>query len=224
MIPTMREIITGFNACDPAVHWSGDMDVQTGYELCTEPGWLMLLLWRIQGQKHANSFQQIVKTAHACIKAGIHLLHDELALDPLGTVMHQVEIGESPDLEKLKYIRNYLTKAIVSLDLSIRNSEEISASDLAELYMLKAVDSILGAVLFNDTNRKVAGDGAHSAIDMVIHALTADKYPKFVAEGMNKHGYSPQEKVVIRMFRLAKKVELCNILRSVTPQPFTSYE
>lgn len=223
-IPSMRKVITSFNACDPAVHWAGDMDVQTGYELCTEPGWLMLLLFRIQGRKNANSFQQIVKTAHACIKVGRHLLHDELALGPLGTVMHQVEIGEWPDFDKIRYHRDYLTRAIEKLDRDIRASDEIVASDIAELYMLKAVDSVLGAVLFNSSNRKLAGDGAHTAIDMVVKALTVAKYPKYYASAMNKHGYLPKEQADAKMFMLAKKMELCRVLRSVTPQPFTSYE
>lgn len=220
MIPSMRNVIKKFNACRPAMYWSTDMSVQEGYEVCTEPGWLMLLIFSIRNSKNALSFAQTMDVAHRCVQRALYLTHDQRLLDSVSFAMAAIPQELPSAAVRIKADRQYAIdrdKGLYS-DILARGLEP---SLVLEMYLCKVVAMFLGIMEFRD-NVTIAAKAAHSAIDFVVLTLVAEKYPDFIASAV--HALQKSDPTDIKIFRLAKKVELCGILRQVAPQPFTTYE
>ncbi len=216
MIPLMRDVIQTFNACDPAVHWAGDMNVQEGYELCTEPGWLMLLLFSVRPIKNAWSFDHTIQVARECIKPALRMTKDDKLLDSITTTVHWSGINQ----EIITRDRQYAMGKEKELYEKIR-ARGLEVDLVTEMYVAKVISMFLGILEHHD-NVTVSAKAAHTAIDFVVMALVAEKYPDFIAASINAiQASDPRD---VKIFRLAKKVEICRILRSAAPRPFVSYE
>lgn len=213
MIPLTRDVIQEFDACMPAVHWAGDMSVQEGYEVCTEPGWLMLLLFSIRKSKYALTFDQAISVTRECIKPILRLISDKRLLD-------SVMWDSATPLELVTADRQYAIERDKYLYEQIRISG-IDPQEVIEMYAAKTLSMFLG-ILEHKDNITVAAKAAHSATDFVVLTLVAEKYPDFIAGSFNAIQTSNPEDV--KIFRLAKKIQLCKILRKAAPQPFTVYE
>ena len=219
MIPLMRDVIRKFKACDPACHWAGDMDVQTGYELCTHPGWLMLLLFSIRNEKNAVSSTQAIQACHQLLKTSLRLTEDHGVLDsPMLAVSHFVK--PTGDLEQIKKQRDYVSQRAAQLHASLAHIG-LDNKIIPDMYVAKAVDAFLAVAEYRD-DVTMCAKAAHTSIDMVSLALLTEKYPGFFADTLNISNPTPVAD--IKIFHLAKRVELCNLLRKHVPQPFLSYE
>ena len=111
-IPTMRSVIDTFGGCTPALEWASDMDVQRGWEVCTEPGWLMLLAFQTQNHPNAVGFAKSALCTYECIKPAMQFTSDPLLHDILNRAYYY-----SQDLAEFKIVgmkanQTYLMKSI----------------------------------------------------------------------------------------------------------------
>ena len=224
-IPTMRSVIDTFGGCTPALEWASDMDVQRGWEVCTEPGWLMLLAFQTQNHPNAVGFAKSALCTYECIKPAMSLTTDPLLHDILNRAYYY-----SQDLAEFKIVgmkanQTYLMKSIkakmIEMKQEAADTNQISKQTVIEYAISGTVNAYVAAML-RKNELKVSARLANSAIDSSISAYVATIYHDFIYEAFNLKMTSTKEQ--IDACELARNIEICQILRSIIPQPFVKYE
>lgn len=217
MIPSMRFVIHTFGGCEPALKWAADMDVQKGWEVCVEPGWLMLLAFNTQNHVHAVGFDKAVECEYACIEPCLKHIRDDLILEALEKARKnpkgdlQEEITHVQALMKITFDK--IKREVSNQSFKTAYMPEYFAIN-SVLYFLKAMDA--------HADPKISAKWANSAVDSCVNSLLAEKYPDFVGRSFGICPFSPPEEM--EAYKLKKKIEICNILRKIIPQPYTTYE
>lgn len=224
-IPTMRSVIDTFGGCAPALEWASDMDVQRGWEVCTEPGWLMLLAFQIQNRPNAVGFQKAALCTYECIKPAMSLTTDPLLHDILNRAFNYSQDLAEFKISGMEKSRAYLVKSIKSKIVEMRqeatDTGQISKQTVIEYAICGAVNAYTTAMI-RKNELKVSARLANSAVDSSVSAYVATIHPDFIYEAFNLKTISTKEQ--IDACELARNIEICQILRSIIPQPFIKYE
>lgn len=224
-IPTMRSVIDTFGGCSPALAWASDMDVQQGWEVCTEPGWLMLLAFQIQNRPNAVGFTKAALCAYECIKPAMSLTTDPLLHDILNRSFNYSQDLATFKIPNMEANRSYTVKStkarIAEMKQEAADSGHISKQSIIEYAICGAVNAYTTAMIRKD-ELKISARLVNSAIDSSVSAYVATIYPDFIYEAFNLKMVSAKEQV--DACELARNIEICQILRSIIPQPFIKYE
>lgn len=224
MIPTMRSVIDRFGGCTPALEWATDMDVQKGWEVCVEPGWLMLLAFNTQKDKDAVGFKKSAECTYECIKPGFQFTSDQKLLDIAELAFNYTQTLDEKMVPELQAGRDYALQEVRRIHDDMKALAAIGHLDqlAAVAYCATCAVNQFTFGMLRRTELRVSARLANSSIDSVVLAFTCDKFPDAFAIPMGLKQTTPQEE--INKFKLEKSIEICRILRNIIPMPFLKYD
>lgn len=206
MIPSMNSIITAFGACQPAIQWAGDMDVQTGWEVCTEPGWLMLLGFHTHKHKDSVGGDKYLDVEYQLIQNCFRFIKNQRILDAVDLALK----GKKKDMAFLQQEFDYAVSYKKDLWQIIKNTisnQSLWTAPIPEYLAVSSCVYFLNIVLNQDNPSQMAKAG-NSAIDSCVNALLAERYPDYIGPSFCIGVQS--DKKDIEQYRLLKKLNFVN--------------
>lgn len=221
VIPSMRFVIHTFGGCKPALDWAADMDVQKGWEVCVEPGWLMLLAFNTQNHIHAVGLTKSVECEAELIASCLHHIKDSFILEMFDKAVAFGLDPKNPDFDDDVIYIQAITKLTYDKIRSEASNQSFKNANMPEYFAMQAVMYFLKAMQ-DHKNTKISAKWANSAIDATVNSLLAEKHPDFIGPSF---GIGPlATKDEIDNCKLMIKIDLCNKLRTIIPKPYTTYD
>ena len=215
----MRDVINSFGGCTDALIWAKEMDVQEGWDVCVEPGWLMLLAFNTQNNFGAVGFKKSVECTYQLIKPSLAFLNDEYLTATFEDLYKwsQDEINPVDGKACVEYSNDSIKSQYkVFLENPVFVSEAVAKFYATQCFLFFAQCILLKHDIGNSAK------AANSAVDYSVMVFTAERYPDLISKAFRREPSSTKEEV--DSFKAKKKIELCEKLRSIIPCPFLEYK
>jgi|JI10StandDraft_1071094.scaffolds.fasta_scaffold48353_4 hypothetical protein len=214
MIPLMKDVINSFGGCTDALIWAKEMDVQEGWDVCVEPGWLMLLAFNTQNNFGAVGFDKSLDCTYKLIKPSLVFLDDEYMSKTFEDLYQDNPVDGKTCVE---YANDSIKSQYkVFLENPVFTSETVAKFYATQCFLFFAQCVLLKHDIGNSAK------AANSAVDYSVMVFAAEKYPDLISKAFRREPSSAKEEV--DSFKAQKKIELCGKLRSIIPCPFLEYK